>query len=75
MEGGGGKERAKKGLQGGEGDEGEEEGGAGSILHLVAYLRAGMSSQPTRLGRPVVVPYSLPTSRKVSAASPKISVG
>ena len=43
--------------------------------YLVAYLRAEISNQPTRRGRPVVVPYSRPTSRKVSAASPKSSVG
>lgn len=43
--------------------------------YLVAYFRAGISNQPTRRGRPVVVPYSLPTSRNVSAASPKSSVG
>jgi hypothetical protein len=43
--------------------------------YLVAYLRAGMSSHPTRLGLPVVTPYSRPTSRIVSASFPKISVG
>jgi len=34
-----------------------------------------MSSHPTRLGLPVVTPYSRPTSRIVSASFPKISVG
>ena len=37
--------------------------------------RATKSSQPTRRGRPVEVPYSLPTSLIRSAASPGISVG
>ena len=46
-----------------------------AVTHLEAYLRATRSSQPMRRGRPVVVPYSAPTSRSSSARSPKISVG
>ena len=34
-----------------------------------------MSIQPTRRGRPVVVPYSAPMRRKSSASSPCTSVG
>ncbi len=34
-----------------------------------------MSSHPMRRGRPVVVPYSAPTSRSSSASDPWISVG
>ncbi len=34
-----------------------------------------MSSHPMRRGRPVVVPYSAPTSRSSSANDPWISVG
>ncbi|SSS97379.1 Uncharacterised protein [Acinetobacter baumannii] len=33
------------------------------------------SNQPTRRGRPVVVPYSLPTRRMVSPVSSNNSVG
>jgi hypothetical protein len=51
------------------------DGGRGATAHLVAYLRAGMSSQPILRGRPVVVPYSAPIARSSSAKSPWISVG
>ena len=47
----------------------------GRVDHLVAYRKAGMSSQPTLRGRPVVVPYSTPMRRRSSARSPKTSVG
>src|SRR5215218_7474449 len=39
------------------------------------YLTATRSSHPHRLGRPVVAPYSWPTSLKVPPASSKSSVG
>lgn len=39
-----------------------------SPLMRAAYLRATMSSQPMRRGRPVVVPYSAPISRSSSAS-------
>src|SRR5699024_230994 len=44
-------------------------------LTLLACLTTTLSNQPTRRGRPVVVPYSRPTSRIWSPTSPLSSVG
>jgi hypothetical protein len=39
------------------------------------YLSATISSQPQRLGRPVVVPNSIPDARSKSPVLPNNSVG
>src|SRR5579884_724800 len=44
-------------------------------LVATAYLATAASNQPTRRGRPVVVPYSLPTSRIRSPSASVSSVG
>ena len=44
-------------------------------LIRVAYLPMTVSIQPQRRGRPVVVPYSVPTLRKNSPLSSNSSVG